>query len=123
MIRLPPFTHVAPRTVDAAARLMIEHGRDATLVAGGTDLYPNMKRRQMEPKILVAIRGIRELQGVRGSSAGWTIGAATTLSAGPAPPAGARDFPALATAAGLWAFPPLPNVGTFWGHGRLGARR
>src|SRR5262245_51618853 len=81
MIRLPEFTYVAPRSVDAAARLLTEHGRDATLVAGGTDLFPNMKRRQMEPKVLVAIRGIRELRGVRGSSDGWTIGAATTLSA------------------------------------------
>src|SRR5258705_1385913 len=116
MIRLPPFTHVAPRTVDAAARLMIEHGRDATLVAGGTDLYPNMKRRQMEPKILVAIRGIRELQGVRGSSAGWTIGAATTLWAVRAHPGVARDFPALATAAGLVSSPQLQNMGTIGGN-------
>jgi len=116
MIRLPPFTHVAPRTVDAAARLMTEHGRDATLVAGGTDLYPNMKRRQMEPKILVAIRGIRELQGVRGSSAGWTIGAATTLSAVTAHPGVARDFPALATAAGLVSSPQLQNMGTIGGN-------
>ena len=34
MIRLPPFTYLAPRTVEAAARLMAEHGRDAMLVAG-----------------------------------------------------------------------------------------
>ena len=27
------------------------------LVAGGTDLYPNMKRRQFEPKVLVGLRG------------------------------------------------------------------
>ena len=35
------------------------------LVAGGTDLYPNMKRRQFEPTVLVGLRGIRELVGVR----------------------------------------------------------
>ena len=28
------------------------------LVAGGTDLYPNMKRRQFEPKMLVGLRGV-----------------------------------------------------------------
>src|SRR5712664_3289458 len=96
MIRLPPFTYLAPRTLADAARLMAEHGRDAMLVAGGTDLYPNMKRRQFEPKVLVGLRGIRELRGVRGSAGGWTIGAATTLSAVTAHPGIARDFPALA---------------------------
>src|SRR5258705_12229529 len=123
MIRLPPFTHVAPRTVDAAARLMIEHGRDATLVAGGTDLYPNMKRRQMEPKILVAIRGIRELQGVRGSSAGWTIGAATTLSAVTGHPRVARDFSAPGTAARPVSSAPLQNIGNIGGNVCAGNRR
>ena len=116
MIRLPAFTYVAPRTVDAAARLLMEHGRDAMLMAGGTDLFPNMKRRQFEPKVLVAIRGIRELQGVRGSSGGWTIGAATTLSAVTAHPGIARDFPALATAAGLVSSPQLQNMGTIGGN-------
>ena len=116
MIRLPPFTYLAPGTVDAAARLMAEHGRDAMLVAGGTDLYPNMKRRQFEPKVLVGLRGIRELRGVRGSASGWTIGAATTLSAVTAHPGIARDFPALATAAGLVSSPQLQNMGTIGGN-------
>jgi len=117
MIRLPPFTYLAPTTVDAAARLMAEHGRDAMLVAGGTDLYPNMKRRQFEPKVLVGLRGLRELRGVRGSAAGgFTLGAGTTLSA----VAGHRDimraWPALATAAGLVSSPQLRNMGTIGGN-------
>jgi 4-hydroxybenzoyl-CoA reductase subunit beta len=116
MIRLPEFTYVAPRTVDAAARLLVEHGREAMLVAGGTDLFPNMKRRQMEPKVLVSIRGIRELQGVRLSSDGWTIGAGTTLSAIAAHPGIVRDFPAVATAAGLVSSPQLQNMGTIGGN-------
>ena len=78
MIRLPEFTYIAPHTVDSAARLLAEHGREAMLVAGGTDLFPNMKRRQMEPKVLVSIRGTRDLRGVRGSSDGWTIGEGTS---------------------------------------------
>src|SRR5438552_16634825 len=117
MIRLPAFTYLAPTTVDGAARLMAEHGREAMLVAGGTDLYPNMKRRQFEPKVLVGLRGIRELRGVRGSAAaGWTIGATTTLSAVTAHPGIARDFPALATAAGLVCSPQLQNLGTLGGN-------
>ena len=117
MIRLPPFTYLAPTTLAGAARLMAEHGRDAMLVAGGTDLYPNMKRRQFEPKVLVGLRGLRELRGIRGSAqAGLTIGAGTTLSAVAAHRDIARDFPALATAAGLVSSPQLRNMGTIGGN-------
>jgi 4-hydroxybenzoyl-CoA reductase subunit beta len=117
MIRLPPFTYLAPTTIDAAARLMAEHGRDAMLVAGGTDLYPNMKRRQFEPKVLVALRGLRELRGINGSGAGGLkIGAGTTLSAVATHRDIMREWPALATAAGLVSSPQLRNMGTIGGN-------
>src|SRR2546428_3784204 len=117
MIRLPPFTYLAPRTVEDAARLMAEHGRDAMLVAGGTDLYPNMKRRQFEPKVLVGLRGISELRGIRGSMVGgFTVGAGTTLSAVAAHRDIERDFPALATAAGPVSSPQPRNLGTLGGN-------
>src|SRR5262249_58801445 len=64
MIRLLAFMYLALRTVDGAAQLLAEHGRDAMLVAGGIDLYPNMKRWQFEPKGLVGPRGIRGLRGI-----------------------------------------------------------
>jgi len=117
MIRLPPFTYLAPTTLAGAARLMAEHGREAMLVAGGTDLYPNMKRRQFEPKVLIGLRGLRELRGIRGSAqAGFTIGAGTTLSAVAAHREIDRDFPALAAAAGLVSSPQLRNMGTIGGN-------
>jgi 4-hydroxybenzoyl-CoA reductase subunit beta len=59
MMRLPPFTYLAPRALDEAARMLADHGPNAMAVAGGTDLYPNMKRRQFEPKVLVGLRGLR----------------------------------------------------------------
>ena len=68
MMRLPPFTYVAPLTVAEAARVLVEHGGAAMLVAGGTDLYPNMKRRQFEPDVLVGLRSIREIADVRGTA-------------------------------------------------------
>jgi len=116
MMRLPPFTYLAPRTVADAARLLGEHGADAMIVAGGTDLYPNMKRRQFEPKVIVGLRGIKELRGVRAEGGGWTIGAGTTLSEVSTHAAIARDFPALATAAGLVSSPQLRNMGTIGGN-------
>jgi 4-hydroxybenzoyl-CoA reductase subunit beta len=117
MMRLPAFTYLAPVSVADAAKLMGDHGGDAMLVAGGTDLYPNMKRRQFEPKVLVGLRGIRELAGVRGDArAGLGIGAGTTLTATSRHPEIAAHYPALATAAGLVSTPQLRNVGTLGGN-------
>ena len=62
MMRLPPFRYLAPASVAEAATLMAEHGPAAMLVAGGTDLFPNMKRRQFEPTVLVGLRGISNTQ-------------------------------------------------------------
>ena len=51
MMRLPRFTFHAPRTVREAAELLAAAPPgDAMLVAGGTDLLPNMKRRQQVPR-------------------------------------------------------------------------
>jgi 4-hydroxybenzoyl-CoA reductase subunit beta len=117
MMRLPPFTYLAPRLAGDAARLLAEHGRAAMAVAGGTDLYPNMKRRQFEPAVLVALSAIPELKGVRGSAReGLRLGATTTLAAVSGHADIARHYPALATAAGLVSSPQLRNTGTIGGN-------
>jgi len=116
MIRLPAFEYLKPRTVSDAVKYMSDRGPDAMLVAGGTDLYPNLKRRQFEPKALVGLRGIRELRGVRASGGGATIGSGTTLTQVATHPAVARRYPALATAAGLVSSPQLRNMGTLGGN-------
>jgi 4-hydroxybenzoyl-CoA reductase subunit beta len=117
MMRLPPFTYLAPRSIGEAVRMMADHGGDAMLVAGGTDLYPNMKRRQFEPKVLVGLRRLSELAGVRGSArAGLVIGSGTTLADLSSHPDVAANFPALATAAGLVSTPQLRNAGTIGGN-------
>jgi 4-hydroxybenzoyl-CoA reductase subunit beta len=116
MLRLPPFEYYSPHSVSEAAALLAQHGSEAMIVAGGTDLYPNMKRRQFEPKVLVGLRGIRELVGVRASRDGVTIGAGTTLTHVADHPDVARAYPALATAAGLVSSPQLRNMGTLGGN-------
>jgi 4-hydroxybenzoyl-CoA reductase subunit beta len=100
-----------------AASALAAHGSTAMVVAGGTDLYPNMKRRQFEPTVLVGLRGVGEIEGVRGSAGrGLAIGATTTLSSVAAHDQIARHFPALATAAGLVSSPQLRNMGTLGGN-------
>jgi 4-hydroxybenzoyl-CoA reductase subunit beta len=93
------------------------------LVAGGTDLYPNMKRRQFEPRVLVGLRGIRELSGVRGDArGGLVVRAGTTLAATARHADIVRDYPALATAAGLVSSPQLRSMGTLGGNVCVDAR-
>jgi 4-hydroxybenzoyl-CoA reductase subunit beta len=117
MMRLPAFEYVAAKTVDEAVRAMTEAGPDGMLVAGGTDLFPNMKRRQFEPKVLVGLRAIKDLRGVSGSAReGMTIGACTTLTTVALHPGVARDYPALAMAAGVVSSPQLRNMGTLGGN-------
>src|ERR1700704_5761811 len=75
MMRLPWFEHRTPKTLGEAARILAAEGPDAMLIAGGTDLLPNMKRRQMAPKILVSLKRV---EGLKGNGA--TLGAGTTLT-------------------------------------------
>ena len=117
MMRLPPFTYLAPVSVGDAVKLMADHGPEAMFVAGGTDLYPNMKRGQFEPSVLVGLRGIRDIAGVGGSAkTGLTIGAGTTLSVVSSHAEVARDYQGLATAAGLVSSPQIRNMGTLGGN-------
>jgi len=75
-----------------------------------------MKRRQFEPRVLVGLRGIRDLDGLRIGADGATIGAGVTLTRVASHPDVARAYPALATAAGLVSSPQLRNMGTIGGN-------
>jgi 4-hydroxybenzoyl-CoA reductase subunit beta len=117
MMRLPPFRYLAPVSVPDAVKLMADHGPEAMLVGGGTDLFPNMKRRQFEPTVLVGLRGVRELVGVRQSEAGaLAIGGGTTLTAVSRHAQIQARYAALATAAGAVSTPQLRNMGTLGGN-------
>ncbi len=117
MMRLPPFTYLSPHTLGEAARMLAEGGPDAMAVAGGTDLYPNMKRRQFEPKVLVGLCGLRDLRGIRGDErTGLTIGAGTVLRRVSTHPAVLAYYPAVARAASLISNPQIRNVGTVGGN-------
>lgn len=116
MLRLPPFEYLAPKNLDAAVKILAERGDEAMLVAGGTDLFPNMKRRQFEPRFVVGIKQLHELRGIKNENGNLSIGAGTTLTQLSNQLTRQRDFPALATAAGLVSTPQLRNSGTLGGN-------
>src|SRR3954469_8540 len=80
MMRLPRFRFLAPHSLaEAADALASASPGDAMIVAGGTDIIPNMKRRQQGPGTLVGLRGIPELREIHNTD-GYRIGTGTTLT-------------------------------------------
>jgi len=97
--------------------MIADAGPDGMLVSGGTDLYPNMKRLQFDPRILVGLRHLQELLGVSGDPhRGMRIGAATPLHQISLHPAIRAHYPALATAARSVATPQIQRMGTIGGN-------
>src|SRR5689334_2750484 len=108
MLRLPWFEHRAPRSVAEAAKILAGEGPRAMLIAGGTDLLPNMKRRHQSPQVLVSLRSISELK-----SNGAAFGSGLTLTE----IANNEKTPgALRQAAAQVATPHLRNTGTLGGN-------
>jgi 4-hydroxybenzoyl-CoA reductase subunit beta len=117
MMRLPRFRYLAPRTVAEAAAALGDLGPEAAPLAGGTDLLPNMKRRQQTPGTVVGLRGVAGLHGCSGApDRGLSVGPMTRLSALERDPAVLAGWPALARAAALVATPALRNMATLGGN-------
>ena len=122
MMRLPRFRYYAPRTAREAIRIKAEAGPESAYVAGGTDLYPNMKRRQQTPNVVVGLSRIAALRRVRSTPEGISIGSAVPLSAIENHRRVRRDYPGLAHAIEEISTPPLRNMGTLGGNLLLDTR-
>ena len=112
-MRLPNFEYLTPTSLDEAAGLLADPERPVTIVAGGTDLLPRMKRRQIIPETVASLSGIPELNGIRIEGDRCIIGASTLI----------RDIedsnevpPVLAAAAGEVASPQIRNTATIGGN-------
>ncbi|HYL85312.1 MAG TPA: xanthine dehydrogenase family protein subunit M [Candidatus Angelobacter sp.] len=116
MMRLPLFEFRAPSTIEEAARILDGEGSGAMPLAGGTDLLPNMKRRQQVPKTLMSLRHIAQLNQLRLSDGGSRIGACLTLAEIAADPRFRNGLTALAQAASFVATPQIRNVATLGGN-------
>jgi 4-hydroxybenzoyl-CoA reductase subunit beta len=117
MMRLPRFHYFAPANLKDAVELLSHWGPQASVVAGGTDLWPNMKRRQQTPTRVIGLRGVAALHGITESPTGeLTIGAMTSLTELERDPRVAAAWPALAHSARLISTPPLRNMGTIGGN-------
>jgi 4-hydroxybenzoyl-CoA reductase subunit beta len=115
VIRLPRFAYHAPATIEEAAARLAEAPAETMVLAGGTDLVPNMKRRQQTPRVVVGLRGIAALRQIR-NGAGLTIGAGVTLSALERDARLRAVCPGLYQAVAQIATPQLRNMATLGGN-------
>jgi 4-hydroxybenzoyl-CoA reductase subunit beta len=116
MMRLPLFEFCAPRTIEEAARILDGEGSKTVPIAGGTDLLPNMKRRQQVPRTLMSLRYIEDLRRIQLVHSAARLGACVTLADIAADTRFRNGLTALAQAASLVATPQIRNMATLGGN-------
>ena len=122
-MRLPKFDYRVPREIAEAVKIIAGSGPEGQFVAGGTDLYPNMKRRQQTPRTVISVMRVPELNQITGDGkSGIRIGASVTLTDIVEHPLINRDYPVIAHAARTISTPILRNMGTIGGNLLLDTR-
>lgn len=122
MLRLPAFEVLEPTTVPEAVALLARHGDRARLMAGGTDLLPNMKHEIESPAVVIGLWRIDALKRIERRGGELRIGALVTLDQLSADPMVREAVPSLAEAAGMVAGPQLRRMGTIGGNVCLDTR-
>ena len=117
MMRLPVFQLHQPGSLSEALELLATAEGITRVVAGGTDLWPNMKRRHQSADDVISLRNVTELHGVRGEAGGEIrIGAMTSLSDVAASPVIRSTLPALARAVESISTPAIRNMASLGGN-------
>jgi CO/xanthine dehydrogenase FAD-binding subunit len=116
--RLPKFEYIRPATVDEALVLLARHGARAKVLAGGTDLVPALKRREMSaPDYVMDLKAVPGLDAVSyDERSGLRIGPLATIASVAQSPLVGDRFSALALAAASMASPQVRNRGTIGGN-------
>jgi 4-hydroxybenzoyl-CoA reductase subunit beta len=114
MLRLPRLKYLRPKSAREAAALAADLGPRAMFVAGGTDLFPKLKRRQFEIDTLIGLDFLA--RNVRNGSTECEVDAGVTLADASRDAHLRGGFAGYAEAAGLVSSPPLRNAGTTGGN-------
>jgi 4-hydroxybenzoyl-CoA reductase subunit beta len=111
---IPEFQLLRPTTVVEAASLLQRPG--ARLVAGGTDLLPNMRRGLVDPRCLIDLTSMAGFDAIEGEPGQWRLGAGVTLVTLERHAALAQALPALVQAAAQVAGPGHRSAATLGGN-------
>jgi 4-hydroxybenzoyl-CoA reductase subunit beta len=116
VLRLPRLRYLRPRTVDEACE-MAASNPGSMFIAGGTDLVPNLKRRQFDVSTLISLNALPKGSAVAGDAKrGLEIRAGATLDELAAHPALDGSYRALAQGCGLVSTPQVRMMGTLGGN-------
>ncbi len=116
--RLPRFDYLVPKTLDEALSLLSQYKGRARVIAGGTDLVPKLKRREIKaPEYIIDLKGIPDLDYIKyDAGSGLSIGALTTLHAVETSPIVREKFNVLFQAVESMASIQVRNRGTVAGN-------
>ncbi|MBC8310279.1 MAG: xanthine dehydrogenase family protein subunit M [Planctomycetes bacterium] len=105
-----------PTTLEDAFAILIEHGSDAAILAGGTDLLVDLRVQRRDEHHLVSLANITELRGVTETENGVSIGAATTLNDLLHSDVIQQNYPAIIEATQVMGSNQIRNTGTIGGN-------
>jgi 4-hydroxybenzoyl-CoA reductase subunit beta len=111
-----------PSSLEEALAVLNEEGPRARMVAGGTDLWPNMKRRHQQADVVTSLMRIQDLQGISEGTGELEIGGTTILSDVADSGLVRARYPMLARAIMSISSPPLRNMATLGGNLLLDTR-
>lgn len=112
-----PFAYARPGRLADVVALLDEHGPDARLLAGGTDLIIRLRDGTMRPQVVVDVKGVAELDGsIREIDGGLRIGALTTMTDIAADERIQKGYEALAEAAAVVGAVQIRNRATLAGN-------
>jgi carbon-monoxide dehydrogenase medium subunit len=112
----PRFEYFAPRTLDEALDLAASHGDRAKVLAGGQSLIPLLNFRLAHPEALIDINRIADLDDVRATDGGVSIGALARLHAVDRSDVVRQRAPIVAEACHLVGHLPIRHRGTVGGN-------
>ncbi len=113
---LPRFEYYEPATLAEACQMLSELGGGVRLIAGGTDLVVNMRRRTLAPEHVVSLGRIKELCVMNLSGPTFTIGACCTVASLAESSHVASEFHALCEGALSLGSPLVRNLATVGGN-------
>ncbi len=111
------FAYERPSSLGDAVALLAEHGPDARPLAGGTDLIIRLRDGTIEPRIVIDVKGIAEINGeIREDDGLLRIGGRTTMTTIAADPRIRTEFQALAEGAAVVGSVQIRNRATLAGN-------
>jgi carbon-monoxide dehydrogenase medium subunit len=115
--RLPKFEYFAPRSVADACAFLAAHSSEAKLLAGGTDLIMQMRRRDVAPRYIIGLKNTAGLNFIREEAGGaLTIGAMTTVATLHSSPVIRKRYGILSRTAFELASPEVRQLATIGGN-------